>query len=70
MVTETAIYKRYILEPRCSYGARGNSNNCWLVVYDTVAGGYLNEGAHHRYLKFKNSKEAFEFLNSLKDVSL
>lgn len=56
------IYERFILEPRSLFSNRGSSDNCYLVIYDSVQKQFLSEGSHNRYLKFKTSKEAFNFL--------
>lgn len=56
------IYERFILEPRSPYSNRGSSDNCYLVVYDSIQKQFLSEGPHNKYLKFKTSKEAFKFL--------
>ena len=56
------IYERFILEPRSPFSNRGSSTNCYLVVYDKEKDEFLSEGAHKKYLKFEDSKEAFKFL--------
>ena len=56
------IYERFILEPRSPFSNRGSSVNCYLVVYDEQKKEFLSEGSHKRYLKFKDSREAFKFL--------
>lgn len=56
------IYERFILEPRSPFSNRGSNANCYLVVYDKEKNEFLSEGPHKRYLKFKDSREAFNFI--------
>ena len=56
------LYQRFILEPRSPYTNHGNNGKCYLVVYDKKTQEFISEGIHKKYLKFKNSEEAFTFL--------
>lgn len=64
------IWERYILEPRSPYSNRGNSANCYLVVYDTLIQDYVKQEGSRTYIKFKDSKKAFDFLENGGEINV
>lgn len=59
------IWERYILSPRTTYNNHGSSDKCWLVAYDTVTEDFVKIKNSRAYAKFKDSREAFRFLNKI-----
>ena len=61
-----SVYERFILEPRAKYNSCGGSHGTWLVARDTTTDSYvLEDGSNKKYVKFNNSKEAFDYLKSI-----